>query len=357
MKQSPPRFHTLKIAAVDQDTADSVVIRFDVPDALKQDYRFTPGQYLTLRADINGEDTRRSYSISSPLGAYYLSVGVKRIEDGAFSSFAQSLKVGDTLSVMTPQGRFIAPIGGRHNYLLLAAGSGVTPIHSIARSVLEGEEESRVTLCYANRNTDSVMFKSSFDDLKDQYLTRFLMTHIMDEEAQDVELFNGRLDAEKLNTMATRGLIDPLSYDAIYICGPEPMIKAASSALEEMGVEKTRIKFELFTPSTPLRTAGSVQKETKGSDAEIEIVLDGSRRKFPLSKEQPLLEAAAQSGLDLPYSCANGMCATCRCKLVEGEAEMKQNFSLEEWETEDGFVLACQLRAISKKVVLDFDAV
>ena len=357
MSSKTPRFHTLEIAFVDQDTADSVVISFAIPEELKDDFTFTPGQYLTLRAEINGEDTRRSYSISSPLGAEHLSVGVKRIEDGAFSSFAQRLKAGDTLSVMTPQGRFMAPIGGTHNYLLLAAGSGVTPIHSIARSVLEGEEDSRVTLCYANRNTDSVMFKSSFDDLKDQYLTRFLMTHVMDEEAQDVDLFNGRLDAEKLKTMATRGLIDPLSYDAIYVCGPEPMIKAASSALEELGVEKARIKFELFTPSTPLRTAGSAQKAINASDAEIEIVLDGSRRKFPLSKEQPLLEAAAQSGLDLPYSCANGMCATCRCKLVEGDAEMIQNFSLEEWETNDGFVLACQLRALSKKVILDFDAV
>ncbi|CAI8177276.1 1,2-phenylacetyl-CoA epoxidase, subunit E [marine metagenome] len=352
-----PRFFDLTINAVREDTSSSVEISFKIPEALKSTFVFVPGQYLTLRADVGGEDVRRSYSICSPVGSDTLSVGVKRIEGGAFSGFALSLKPGDVLRVMPPQGRFTAPIGGRHDYLLLAAGSGVTPIKSIAQSVLEGEPESTITLCYANCNTDSVMFRQAFDDLKDKYLTRFLMTHVMDEEAQDVALFNGRMDAEKLNTMATRGLITPLEYDAIYICGPQPMIETASEALRILGVPADRIKFELFTPSSPLPIAGAASVEAATEGALVEVVLDGARRKFRMLAGQMLLDAATQSGLELPYSCANGMCATCRCKLAEGQGTMVQNFSLEAWEMKKGFVLACQFRPQSDRVVLDFDAV
>ncbi|MEM7214309.1 MAG: 2Fe-2S iron-sulfur cluster-binding protein [Pseudomonadota bacterium] len=354
---SKPRFHPLKVSQVQRDTAEAIIVSFEIPDKLKGDFSFVPGQYLTLRSVIGGEDVRRSYSICSPLGSETLSVGIKRIEDGVFSGFAQTLEAGDSLSVMTPQGRFAAPIGGKHNYLLLAAGSGVTPIHSIAHSVLANEPDSVISLCYANRNTDSVMFRTGFDDLKDRYMTRFLMTHVMDEEVQDVELFNGRLDAEKLETMATRGLITPTSYDAIFICGPQPMIEASSSALKALGVDPDRIKFELFTPSTPLRTAGSAAVAREMSGAQVEVVIDGSRRSFRMDGETSLIESAAYSGIEIPYSCANGMCATCRCKLAEGSVEMEQNFSLEEWETEQGFVLACQSRPTTEKIVLDFDAV
>ena len=352
-----PQFHDLTIRSVRKDTADAVELTFEIPEALKAAYEFIPGQYLTLRSTIDGQDVRRSYSICSPLGAEGLSVGVKRIDGGLFSSFAIGLEAGAKLSVMTPQGRFAAPIGGAHDYLLLAAGSGVTPILSIAQSVLEQENQSTITLCYANRTTDTVMFKNKFDALKDRFMTRFLMTHIMDEEAQDIELFNGRLDAGKLDTMATRGLIFPTKYDAIYICGPQPMIEAASKALRDLGVEKDRIKFELFTPSTPLPIASEASKAKADTGALIEVVINGSKRQFRLGEDAGILDAAARNGLELPYSCANGMCATCRCKLSEGTGEMAQNFSLEAWEEEAGFVLACQLRPTSKKVVLDFDAV
>ena len=352
-----PRFYDLMINAVRQDTSESFEISFAIPKTLKSIFDFIPGQYLTLRSEINGEDVRRSYSICCPVGSKNLAVGIKRISGGTFSGFVSGLKCGDTLQVMSPQGRFTAPIGGQHNYFLLAAGSGVTPIKSIAQSVLEGEENSTITLCYANRNTDSVMFRQAFDDLKDKYITRFLITHVMDEEAQDVELFNGRIDAEKLNTMATRGLIDPLGYDAIYICGPQPMIEVTSKALKELGVPSERIKFELFTPSTPLPIAGDTILASKSEGALVEVVLDGARRNFKMLPGQMLLDAATQSGLELPYSCANGMCATCRCKLSNGEGVMVQNFALEKWELEKGFVLACQFKPNSDRVVLDFDAV
>lgn len=355
---SAPRFHELSLADVRPETADAVALSFDIPTDLKDEYAFTPGQYLTLRARIEGEDVRRSYSICSPLGAKTLDVGVKRIEGGRFSSHALTLKPGDRLEVMTPQGRFTAPVGGAHNYLLLAAGSGITPMVSIARSVLEGEPDSTVTLCYANRTTESVMFRTELDDLKDRFLTRFLLTHVMDEEAQDVELFNGRLDAEKLNTLATRGLIAPAEYDAIYVCGPQPMIEAASAALKDLGVSEDRIRYELFTPSgaPPVASARAIERPAEGT--EVEVVLDGARRSFRLTADdESVIEAAAHAGLDLPYSCANGMCATCRCKLTEGEADMVQNFSLEPWEQEAGYILACQAQPKSAKIVLDFDAV
>jgi ring-1,2-phenylacetyl-CoA epoxidase subunit PaaE len=352
-----PKFHALTIKSVTRDTADSVRLTFKIPDELRDAYRFTPGQYLTLRATINGDDTRRSYSICSALSDTDLSVGVKRIEDGVFSTFALTLTAGDRLDVMTPEGRFGAPVGGENNYLLLAAGSGVTPILSIAQSVLEGEPDSTVTLCYANRSTDQVMFREAIEDLKDRYMTRFLLTHVMDEEAQDVELFNGRLDAEKLESMATRGLIHPTSYDAIFVCGPQPMIEAAATALETLGTDKSRIKYELFTPSTPLPIAGATAKPISDIGARVNIVLDGSNRTFQMQDGETVIEAAARSGLELPYSCANGMCATCRCKLTKGTGEMVQNFSLEPWELEKDYVLACQFRPKSEDVVLDFDAV
>ena len=353
-----PRFHDLTIAEVRRETADAVALAFEIPPELRGAYAFTPGQYLTLRAGIGGEDVRRSYSICSPLGAARIEVGVKRIEGGAFSTFAQQLTPGDRLAVMTPQGRFTAPVGGTHHYLLLAAGSGITPMVSIARSVLEGETGSTVTLLYANRTTESVMFRAALDDLKDRFLTRFLLTHVMDEEAQDVELFNGRLDAEKLETLATRGLIAPDRYDAVYICGPQPMIEAASVALKAMGVPEEKLRFELFTPAGTPPVAGARAAPASTEGTAVDVVLDGARRSFRFGPgDESLITAAAHAGIELPYSCANGMCATCRCKLAEGTGEMAQNFSLEPWELEAGFVLACQTRPTSARLVLDFDAV
>ena len=352
-----PRFHELTLADVRPETVDAVALSFEISEDMKDNYAFTPGQYLTLRAEINGEDVRRSYSICSPVGSETLDVGVKRIEGGRFSDHAQRLKPGDKVQVMTPQGRFTAPIGGAHDYLLLAAGSGVTPMISIATSVLEGEPDSTVTMCYANRTTDSVMFREALDDLKDRYMTRFRLTHVMDEEAQDVELFNGRLDAEKLETLATRGLIHPPSYHAIYICGPQPMIEAASEAMKALGADEDKLKFELFTPSgaPPVASSHTIAKDAVG--AQVEVIVDGASRKFEMTPGTMLVDAATRSGLEIPYSCANGMCATCRCKLTKGEAEMLQNFSLEPWETDAGFVLACQVQPKSDAITLDFDAV
>ena len=357
-----PRFHTLEIAAVRNETPDAVAISFAIPEDLSDTFAFVPGQYLTLRADIGGEDMRRSYSICSPLNETgRRTVGVKRIEDGRFSSFAQTLKQGDRIEVMPPQGRFTAQIGGEHDYLLLAAGSGITPCLSIAKSVLAGEPDSTVTLLYANRNSSSVMFRDDLNDLKDRYTTRFTLLHVMDEEVQDVEIMNGRLDAEKLENLANLGVIDPKAADAIYICGPEPMILSASAAMTTLGVDQNKIKFELFTPApgakpAPAKTNGAAVNGAKHG-ASVEIILDGARRTIEVDAAQDtVLTAAMKAGLDLPYSCAGGMCCTCRCKIVEGAATMDENFSLEPWEIEAGFTLSCQARPDTERLVLDFDA-
>ena len=357
-----PRFHTLEIAAVRNETPDAVAITFAIPEDSRDAFAFLPGQYLTLRAEVDGEDMRRSYSICSALGETgHRTVGVKRIEDGRFSSFAQTLKAGDRIEVMPPQGRFTAQIGGDHDYLLLAAGSGITPCLSIAKSVLAGEPDSTVTLLYANRNSASVMFRDDLNDLKDRYTTRFTLLHVMDEETQDVEIMNGRLDAEKLESLADLRVIDPKSADAIYICGPEPMIRSASSALANLGVDEDRIKFELFTPApgakpATAKTNGAAVNGAKHG-ASVEIILDGARRTIEVDAGQDtVLTAAMKAGLDLPYSCAGGMCCTCRCRIVEGAATMDENFSLEPWEIEAGFTLSCQARPDTDRLVLDFDA-
>lgn len=356
-----PRFHELEIAAVRRETPDAVAITFAIPEDLGDAFAFVPGQYLTLRADVSGQDMRRSYSICSPLSETgQRTVGVKHIENGRFSGFAQTLKKGDRVQVMPPQGRFTAEIGGRHDYLLLAAGSGITPCLSIAKSVLAGEPQSTVTLLYANRNSSSVMFLDDLNDLKDRYTGRFTLTHVLDEEIQDVEIMNGRLDAEKLAILAEHGLIDPKSADAVYICGPEPMIRGASAAMRELGVAEDRIKFELFTPAADAAPApapkanGAVHAASRG--AKVDIILDGARRSIEVNAAtDTILTAAEKSGLDIPYSCAGGMCCTCRCRIVEGAAAMDQNFSLEPWEIEAGFTLACQSRPTGERLVLDFD--
>ena len=355
-----PRFHELAISAVRPDTPDSIIVTFSVPEDLEKNYRFTPGQYVTLRIELEGEDIRRSYSICSTPDDEGISIGIRCIAGGSFSTFARSLRVGDVLDVMTPQGRFLAPIGGAHEYLMLGAGSGITPMMSIVASVLKGEPESKVTLLYANRTTDSVMFRNELEAMKDRFMTRFVLVHVMDEEEQDVELLNGRLDRSKLETFADLGVIRPERYDGVYICGPQPMIEEASKTMRQLGVDAGKIHFELFTPPggpPPTSNASAEATAVMERGVLVEVIMDGSKRQFRIQgKEDTVLKGAKRAGLDIPYSCAGGMCCTCRCKVIEGSGEMIQNYSLQSWELEAGFTLACQTRPTSEKLVLDFDA-
>jgi ring-1,2-phenylacetyl-CoA epoxidase subunit PaaE len=355
-----PKFHELTIREIRPESDDSVAITFDVPEALKADYAFVPGQYLTLRATIDGADVRRSYSISSPLGAEGLTVGVRRVDDGVFSTFANDvLKAGDTLQVMTPEGKFTAATGGAAKYLLLAAGSGITPMMSIAISTLEASPDAEVTLVYGNRTTKSVMFRETLEFLKDRYLGRMTLIHILSREEQDVPLLNGRVDAAKVTALANVGAIDPKGADAVFVCGPGEMIDEVTGALAALGV--ANVRSERFTPaegSAPRKAPSAKAQAAAAKGVAVEVVLDGVRKAFIIENaEDSVLDAAHKQGLELPFSCQGGMCCTCRCKVVNGSSEMAVNYSLEPWEVEAGYTLACQTRATSDKLVLDFDQI
>ncbi len=353
------RFHPLTVAEVRRETRDSVSIRLAVPKELGEAFAFAPGQYLTLRATIDGEEIRRSYSICSAPEDGELRVGVKRVDGGAFSVFAnENLKPGDVIEAMPPEGRFTPAVGreGRH-VLGIAAGSGITPILSIARSVLAREPRSRVTLIYGNRSSASVMFAEAIEDLKNRHLGRFSVIHVLSREAQDIALLSGRITGEKLKALAD-GVIDMAGVDEAFLCGPEAMIAEARATLPALGVAAERIRSELFTAATPRRNHRAVgPADAAETEARITVVLDGKRHAFDLLKgDSSLIEAGERNGVEIPYSCKGGMCCTCRCRVEAGAADMAVNYSLEQWELKAGFILACQARPTTPELTLDFDA-
>ena len=346
-------FHDLVISGVRAEGADAVALEFAVPAELAETFAYTPGQYLTLRSQIAGEDVRRSYSIASgPGGA--LCVGVRRVEGGVFSTFAQGLQVGDTVRVMPPDGRFM--LSDQHDALLIAAGSGITPMVSIAAYILTGG--GQVTMVYGNRDFAHVMFRAELEALKDRYMGRFTLIHVLSREEQDVPLLNGRVDGEKVTLMAKAGAIDLAAVDGVFLCGPGEMITNVSDALTALGVSVDKVHSERFTPDGEApRVRSAAAQAVAQSGVEVEVILDGTRKRFAVEEgDNNIVAAAARQGLELPYSCKGGMCCTCRCRVVEGSGEMATNYSLEPWELEAGFTLACQTRPTSKKLVLDFDA-
>ncbi len=353
------RFHPLTVAEVRRETRDSVSIRLAVPDKLGDVFAFAPGQYLTLRTMIDGEEVRRSYSICSAPEDGELRVGVKRVEGGAFSVFAnENLKPGDVIEAMPPEGRFTPAAGrGSRHVLCIAAGSGITPILSIARSLLNREPDTRVTLVYGNRSSTSVMFAEAIEDLKNRHLGRFSVIHLLSREAQDIPLLSGRITGAKLKELAG-GLIDVASVEEAFLCGPEAMIGEARTALAELGVPMERIRSELFASAAPRRNHRPASAaEAQAVEARITIVLDGKRHAFDLLQgDSSLIEAGERNGLEIPYSCKGGMCCTCRCRVDAGAAEMAVNYSLEDWELKAGFILACQARPTTPELTLDFDA-
>ncbi len=346
-------FHDLTISDIRPEGQGAVAISFDVPEDLQEVFLYRPGQYLTLRADVDGQDVRRSYSIASlPGGA--LRVGVKRVEEGVFSGFAQGLKPGDVLRVMPPEGRFVYQGEGR--VVLIAAGSGITPMVSIAAQALA--EGAEVALLYGNQSTASIMFRDTLEALKDRYTDRFSVIHVLSREPQDVALLNGRIDGAKVIALAQAGALDLAGAEGVFLCGPGGMIDDVAAALEGQ-VPQERVHFERFFaegegPRAPRSARAQAAAE---AGVAVEVVLDGTRRAFRVTAQDgSVVEAAARQGLELPFSCKGGMCCTCRCKVVEGQAEMAVNYSLEPWEMEAGFTLACQARPVTERLVLDFDA-
>jgi ring-1,2-phenylacetyl-CoA epoxidase subunit PaaE len=353
-------FHRLRVASVEQLTDDSVAITFAVPEQLRDDYVFSAGQHLTVRAEIDGVEVRRNYSICAAATSGRLRVAVKRLEGGVFSGFATAaLAVGDEMDVMTPTGRFVPRLDASHakHYCAIAAGSGITPVLSIVATVLEVEPASSVTLIYSNRTTRSVMFLDELADLKDRYPTRFQLVNVLSREQQEVELFHGRVDADKLTRlMAT--LVPPASIHEWFLCGPFSMVEQARDTLLSAGVHSGQVHVELFHvegEAPRAAGAGPAGQRDEGSSS-VTITLDGRATAFDVPRGGTrILDAALAVRGDAPYACKGGVCGTCRAKLVSGEVAMDRNYALEPDELEAGFVLACQSSPLSDDVVLDFD--
>ena len=357
-----PKFHALTIQDIQHETKDCVVVTFHVPEELREVYRFQHGQYLTLRATINGEDLRRSYSICTGANEGRLSVAIKRVDGGVFSTWANAeLKKGMEMQVMTPMGHFTCALDAGHkkSYALIAAGSGITPVLSIAKTVLQAEPQSEVVLIYGNRLFHSIIFRETLENLKDQYLGRFRVFHVLSGEPNDVDMLSGRIDRAKLERFA-QTFLQVNQIDEVFICGPEPMIRAANEFFLDHGLASDKIHFELFaSPGQPTQRAPvaevKVEEDTQEKCA-VTIVYDGQETNFFMPKQGiSVLDAAQKNGVDIPFSCKGGMCCTCRAHVSEGAAKMTVNYALEPGEVEMGYVLTCQAHPTTEHIVVDFD--
>jgi ring-1,2-phenylacetyl-CoA epoxidase subunit PaaE len=350
-------FHPLAVKAIDEITDDSVAITFEVPEELAAEYEFAAGQHLTVRR--TGDDVRRSYSICSPAGSGVLRIAVKRIPGGDFSSYASTgLKVGDTIDVMTPLGRFGTPLDPAHakHYAFIAAGSGITPVLSLVATILQVEPASRITLLYGNRTAGSVMFADDLADLKDRYAERLHLVHVLSRESTDVELFSGRIDKDRLARMIDT-ILPVASVDEWFLCGPYAMVVGAQELLLDEGVARENVHAELFHVGDEAPVARIEETTTDAEAAEVTVILDGRRSTFPLGEHgKPVLDATLAVRTDAPFACKGGVCGTCRAKVVDGTVRMDTNWALEPDEIRAGYVLTCQSHPTSEKVTLDFDA-
>jgi ring-1,2-phenylacetyl-CoA epoxidase subunit PaaE len=348
-------FHPLELRRRTAIAEDAVCLEFRPPAGLEDAYRFEAGQHLAVRAALGGRELRRTYSIVSPAGGG-LRIGV-RVQGEMSRYLADGLGIGDTLEALEPTGRFKPTIepGRAKSYVALAAGSGITPVLSIVATVLAAEPASRVVLFYGNRSTGRTMFLDEVLALKNRYLERLAVHCLMSREPQDVDLFNGRLDATRLRELA-RTEFDPRRVDEFFICGPGSMVKELSTTLKELGAVG-RIHFERFSVDSATRSAGpaAAATGTEPGAAEITVTMDGRRRSFKMAAGRTILESAEATGLALPYSCRAGVCSTCRTKVVSGTVTMDRNQALEDWEVQAGFVLCCQARATSARVELSYD--
>jgi len=367
MSTAAPRFHELTVARVDAEAAGAVAVSLVIPEPLRETFAFEPGQFLTVRADIGGQDVRRSYSISSPRSRLVkhgeVTLGIRPVEGGVFSNWAATqLKAGDRLRVMPPDGRFTIHKPRAIHRVGFAAGSGITPILSIMTTTLEESPDAKFTLVYGNRRMASVMFNEDLQDLKDRYPDRLTLIHVLSRQALEVPLLEGRIDGDKVRDIIS-ALLPVASMDEVFICGPEAMIESTEKALLEAGVRPDRIHTERFTsPTLEALPAGQRQAAVLGHPAVREsgevaltVVVDGKPHQLWMNKDEHVLDVALNAGLDLPWSCKGGVCCTCRAKVMDGAVTMDKNFTLEPWETEKGFVLSCQARPTTDKLVVSYD--
>lgn len=352
------QFHALTVTHIHKTIRDAVVLTLQ-PDAPEK-FNFIQGQYLTFRRDFDGVELRRSYSICAGKDDGVLQVGIKKVDGGSFSTWAnEDLRVGDVVEAMPPMGNFHTEMNETHNkhYLGFAGGSGITPVLSILKTVLAQEPGSKFTLAYANRNVNSIMFRSEIEDLKNQYMERLNVIHVLEQDVQDIDLFQGRIDAEKCRLLF-KHWIDIKDVDTALICGPEPMMLAISGALKDHGLTDDQIKFELFASGQQGRAKQKAKSvgTIAGKAIQGQVKMGGEARSFDMSKDDSLLDAALTNNVEAPYACKAGVCSTCKCKIVEGEVEMISNHALEDYEVEAGYVLSCQSYAVTDKVVWDYDA-
>lgn len=352
------RFHQLTVTDVHKTIRDAVVV--SLKPVSSGDFEFIQGQYLTFRQDFDGIEVRRSYSICSGKDDGTLKVGIKKVDGGAFSTWANdNLAAGMVMEAMEPMGSFHTPITSNQskNYLGFAGGSGITPVLSILKTVLAREPGSTFTLVYANRSVNTIMFREALEDLKNQYMQRLTVIHVLESDAQDIDLFTGRIDADKCEALFANW-IDIENMDTSFICGPEPMMLAIAASLKNHGLSDEQIKFELFASAQPgrlKRKASSVDTGRQAKSTKATITMDGSARTFTMDKDQTILDAALENALDAPYACKAGVCSTCKCKVLEGEVEMIANHALEDYEVESGYILSCQSFPVSDRVVVDYD--
>jgi ring-1,2-phenylacetyl-CoA epoxidase subunit PaaE len=356
--ERPPRtgFHRLRVAAVERLCDDAVAVTFAVPDGLAADYAFRPGQYLTLRTRTDGGEERRSYSICAPAGSAPR-VGVRRVTGGLFSEWlVDRLAAGDEIEVAPPAGAFTPELSAGTHHGLVAAGSGITPVLSIAASLLAAHDDTRVTLVYGNRRVDTVMFAEEVADLKNAYGPRLHLVHVLSREPTEAEICSGRLDAARLRTLLG-ALVDVADVDEWWLCGPLGMTEDAVAVLSELGVPRRRVHRELFyvdEPPPPPRRADDEEPDAAGA-SQVTVVLDGRSTRLALPRDVPVLDAAQKVRADLPFACKGGVCGTCRARVTAGEVTMRRNFALEDDEVAAGFVLTCQSLPVSDEVTVDFD--
>lgn len=352
-----PKFHPLQVIDIKHETEDAVSIAFSIPDTLTEAFSFYAGQYITIKANINGEEVRRSYSICAAPHEKSLRVAIKRVENGIFSTWATNdLKIGDTLEVMTPSGNFklVPSVTNQKSYVLFAAGSGITPILSIIKTILIEEPLSEVTLFYGNKGFSSIIFREELEALKNSFMKQFRLIHILSRESLGNVIQKGRIDDEKVSKLCS-GFLNPSAIDEVYVCGPEAMIHAVKNGLNAFGVPEKQIHFELFG-------TGYVKQEKKEiaiSDivaSKVTIILDDDRYELKLdSNGKNILEAGYEAGADLPYACKGGVCCTCKAKIIEGTATMDINYALEKEEVEAGYILTCQAHPTSSNLIISFD--
>ena len=354
-------FHPLRVACIERLTDDAVAITFDVPPELREAFRFQAGQHVSVRSPVAGDDVRRNYSICAPATSGRLRIGVKRIPDGIFSSFAaERLRPGDVLDIMTPTGSFSTDLrpGQCKRYGAIAAGSGITPVLSILSTALEVEPGSSAVLVYVNRTTLNIMFLEDLEDLKNRYPDRFQLIHVLDEEPLDVEILSGRLDADRLGRILDH-LVLPDDVDEWFLCGPLPMTDVAREVLLAYGADDQHIHRELFfvgpPPAAGSRTPAAQAAEPE-TGAEVTVMLDGRSQTFVLPEDgTSILDATLRYRADAPFACKNGVCGTCRAKVTEGKVRMDANYALEPADVAAGYALACQSHPAADPVVLDFD--